>query len=122
MQACAKKGGVVGLSGLGPFLGGNTELVGRLIGQLRYSIDLIGADHVGLGLDFVFDTSELDEYVLKHPALFPPTKDITGSMGMIGPESLGSVAEALAQDNLTDSQIRGILGENWLRVAAQVWR
>jgi hypothetical protein len=36
---------------------------------------------------------------------------------MIEPEALPAIAEDLARDNLTDAQIRGILGENWLRVA-----
>jgi para-nitrobenzyl esterase len=35
---------------------------------LRYVIDLKGPEHVGSGLDYVFDTAELDAYVQVNPA------------------------------------------------------
>lgn len=122
MRTCARKGGVVGLSGIGPFLGANENLLQPLLRQLRYVIDLVGAEHVGLGLDYVFDRAELDEYVRLNPTIFPAGTKITGGMGMVEPEALGAIAEGLARDNLTDAQIRGILGENWLRIALRVWK
>jgi membrane dipeptidase len=122
MRACARKGGVVGLSGIGPFLGTSVDLVASLLRQLRYAIDLIGAEHVGLGLDYVFDRAELDAFVRANPALFPSHVNIDGRMGMIGPEAFPAIAEGLARDNLREDQIRGVLGENWLRVATTVWR
>jgi membrane dipeptidase len=45
-------------------------VVRHLLRQLRYVIDLVGAEHVGFGLDYVFDRAELDEYVSLKPALF----------------------------------------------------
>jgi membrane dipeptidase len=122
MLACARKGGVIGLSGMGPFLGTDHALVERLLRQLRYVIDKIGAEHVGLGLDYVFDRAENAEHVRLNPQLYPPGIDPLGGMSMIEPEETGAIAEGLARDNLTDAQIRGILGENWLRIARQIWR
>jgi membrane dipeptidase len=120
LRACAAKGGVVGLSGIGPFLGVNANLLERLLRQLKYVIDLIGPDHVGLGLDYVFDRAALEENVRRNPTLYPA--GVQGGLAMIEPESVGDIAEGLAQDNLSDTEIRGILGENWLRIARQVWR
>jgi len=120
LRACARKGGVIGLSGVGPYLGAQGNLVPHLLRQLRYVIDLVGPEHVGLGLDYVFDRAELDEYVRLNPTLFPP--GVTGGVAMVEPEALGEIAEGLARDHLTDAQIRGVLGENWLRIATQVWR
>lgn len=122
LRACARKDGVIGLSGIGPFLGSDVNLVEHLLRQLRYVIELVGAEHVGLGLDYVFDRTELDEYVRLNPTLFPPAIDIAGGMGMVEPGDLHEIAESLARDNLTDAQIRGVLGENWLRIATHVWR
>jgi len=122
VRACARTGGVIGLSGIDLFLGTSVNVIERLVRQLRYVIDLVGAEHVGLGLDYVFDLTELDEYVRRNPALFPPGVDTTRGLGMVEPEALGAVAEGLVRDNLTDTQIRGVLGENWLRIARQVWR
>jgi membrane dipeptidase len=122
IRQCAKKGGVVGLSGLGPFLGAAEDLTGKLLKQLRYVIDLVGAEHVGIGLDYVFDRTEMDEYVRANPTIFPNTLNLTGGTAMVEPEEIGEIAEGLARDNLSDAQIRGVLGENWLRIAQQVWR
>jgi membrane dipeptidase len=122
MLACARKGGVVGLSGFGPYLGTSERLVERLLRQLRYAVDLIGPDHVGLGLDYVFDRAELNEFLRSNPGLFPAGLAADGSIQMVEPEAIGPIAEGLARDNLTDEEIRGILGGNWLRVAMSVWR
>ena len=129
LLACAHKGGVIGLSGIGPFLGVSStsgepmlsgQLVNRLLSQLRYVIDLVGPAHVGLGLDYVFDRSGFDENVRRNATLYP--MGVTGELSMIEPESIGTIAEGLAQGKLTDEQIRGTMGENWLRIATQVWR
>jgi membrane dipeptidase len=121
IRACARKGGVIGLSGIGSFLGTQVSLEERLLRQLRYVIDLVGPEHVGLGLDYVFDISELEEYLRLKSALFAPGTASNGPRAMIGPESMAAIAEGLARDNLTEAQVRGVLGENWLRVATKVW-
>lgn len=118
--ACAQKGGVVGLTGLGPFLGTENDLVGRLLRQLRYVIDLVGPDHVGIGLDYAFDTAELDAHVRANPQLFPP--GVCGGLAMVRPEDFPAIAEGLARDNLTEGQIRAVMGGNWLRIAETVWK
>lgn len=122
MRACARTGGVVGLSGIGPFLGATSNLVERLLCHIRYVIDLIGPEHVGLGLDYVFDRAEMDAYVRAHPLVYPSTLGIQREMAMIAPESMGAIADGLARDNLSDGHIQGIVGGNWLRIARQVWR
>jgi membrane dipeptidase len=122
MRACADKGGVIGLTGLAPFLGGGDNLVARIVRQLCYAIDLVGAEHVGLGMDYVFDKAEFEEHVRTNPVLFPAGMGHPSEMGMIGPEEVEVIADNLAKQNLSDQQIRGVLGENWLRVARCVWR
>jgi membrane dipeptidase len=122
MRLCARKGGVVGLSGFGPYLGPGKHHVQNLLRQLRYAVDLIGADHVGLGLDYVFDLADLEGCVRKKPEIFPLGFDTAMQISMVRPEELIAIAEGLARDNLTDSQIGNILGENWFRLAARIWK
>jgi membrane dipeptidase len=122
MRACAAKGGVIGLSGIGKFLGASEKPVERLLQQLRYAIDLVGAEHVGLGLDYVFDVSELAAAIRLNPASFAPQTDGSATRVTVEPEAMAEIAEGLARDNLTEAQIRGVLGENWLRIATRVWR
>lgn len=122
IRACARKGGVVGLSGIGPFLGANSQLVESLLRQLRYVIDLVGARHVGLSLDYVFDRAELDDFVRLNPTLCAPGFSSVGGMPIVEPEAIPQIADGLARDNLSDEDIRGILGHNWLRVATEAWK
>ena len=123
MRACAKKGGVVGLNGIGIFLGNRKgDLITSFLRHLHYAIDLIGPEHVGLGLDYVFDASEYEHFLRRHPHLVPAGMDLDTALSMMKPETLGEIAEDLARTNLTDAQIKGVLGENWMRVASQVWR
>jgi membrane dipeptidase len=122
IRACAAKGGVFGLSGIGKFLGASDKPVERLLRQLRYVIDLVGPEHVGLGLDYVFDMSELETALRQNPSLFAPQTEATAARVAVEPEAMSTIAEGLARDNLTEAQIRAVLGENWLRIAARVWR
>jgi membrane dipeptidase len=122
LRDCARKGGVIGLSGFGPYLGSGNDAVANLLRQLRYVVDQVGPQHVALGLDYVFDHTELVEYLRLNPTLFPPDLQGVPHVKMVAPESFGAIAEGLARDNLSDEHIRGILGENWLRIATQVWR
>ncbi|ATE65772.1 dipeptidase [Rhizorhabdus dicambivorans] len=120
MRACAAKGGVIGLSGIGPFLGVSSDPVAALLRHIRYVVDLVGPEYVGLGLDFVFDRTELDDFVRANPSLFPT--DLDGTIAMVPPEAIPQIAEGLIRDGLSDAEISGILGGNWLRIARACWR
>jgi membrane dipeptidase len=122
MRGCARKQGVVGLNGIGLFLGAKENLIERMLWQLQYVVDLIGPEHVGLGLDYVFDRTEYENLLNAHPELVPLGMDVSGAVEMVPPEAVEAIAEGLARSNLSESQIRGILGENWLRIASRVWR
>jgi membrane dipeptidase len=122
MKACAATGGVVNLNGIGIFLGNNDNSTETLLRHIDYAVDLIGPEHVGLGLDFVFDQSEMTEYIKARPDIFPPEKGYSAAMAMIEPERIPMIAEALLRKGYSDAHVQGILGDNNLRVARQVWR
>lgn len=87
-----------------------------------YVIDLVGPQHVGIGLDYVFDSQELDDYLRANPGQFPEDLLENGSLRMIEPEQFPAIADALSHAGLPDASVLGVLGENWLRVASAVWR
>jgi membrane dipeptidase len=122
MRACARTGGVVNLNGIGIFLGNNDNSTETLIRHIDYAAGLIGAEHVGLGLDYVFDRRELDDCIRERPDIFPPDKGYTAGIAMIEPERFPIVAESLLQRGYSEKHVQGILGHNNLRVAARVWR
>lgn len=122
MQACARTGGVVNLNGIGVFLGDNDDSLDTLIRHIDYAVELIGPEHVGLGLDYVFDAAELDHYIASRPDMFPPEKGYGAGIAMIEPERFPLIAEALLTKGYGETEVQGILGHNNLRVARQVWR
>jgi membrane dipeptidase len=122
MRACARTGGVVNLSGIGIYLGDNDNSTETMVRHIDYAVQTIGAEHVGLGLDYVFDQSELDDYVRSRPDIFPPEKGYGPGIAMVEPERFPQIAEALLKRGYSEAHVQGILGHNNLRVAARVWR
>jgi membrane dipeptidase len=122
MRACARTGGVVNLSGIGLFLGDNDNSTEILLRHIDYVAGLIGPAHVGLGLDYVFDQTDSDEYIRARPDIFPPEKGYGAGVTMIEPERLPLIAEALVKRGYSETDAQGILGHNNLRVAKSVWK
>jgi membrane dipeptidase len=117
--ACAKTGGVVGINGIGDFLGGmESELV---VQNIEYVMNLAGPEHVGLGLDYVIDKQELVDYIEGHPDVFPPGK-FKDYLVMVEPEQFPEFTELLYQKGYSEQVISGVLGGNFQRVAKEVWK
>ena len=122
IEACAKSGGVINVNGIGFFLGDNDNSTKAIVRHIDYVASLVGPEHVGLGLDFVFDASELDDLVENNPELFPPEKGYGKGLRMVEPERIPVIAEHLLQLGWDENAVCGLLGRNNLRVAEQVWR
>lgn len=121
IRACAAKGGVIGLVGFGVFVGGAGEMtVDKLAGHIDQIAGLVGAGHLGLGLDYVFDPTEGDGLVAAYPGWFPAEVASAGLPPMIGPLEIPAIAEALLRRNWREADVAGVLGGNPLRVARQV--
>jgi membrane dipeptidase len=71
MRGCAQTGGVVGINGVGIFLGENDSSTEALVRAVDYAVGVVGPEHVGVGLDYVFDQDELNEYLEKNRHTFP---------------------------------------------------
>ena len=119
IKACAQTGGVVGINGIGDFLGGtSSELI---VQNIEYVMNLVGPEHVGIGLDYVVDKQELLEYIEGHPDVFPPEK-FKDYLSFVEPEQIPEFTELLHQKGYSEQVINGVLGGNFLRVAEQVWK
>jgi membrane dipeptidase len=121
-RRCAATGGVIGLNGLNIFLGKTGELVDLLATHIEHFIDLVGAEHVGLGLDFVYDNEELNGAVAAAEHIWPAGFGYGPGLRCIPPESLPRLTEALLARGHSENAVAGILGENFLRVARRIWR
>jgi len=122
IRACARTGGVVGINGIGIFLGANDASSAAFVRHVEYVIDLVGPEHVGLGLDYVFDRQEMDDFVRDNPQTFPAEEGYAAGIAMVEPEQIPEIVDELARRGHSDDVVRNILGGNLLRVARQVWQ
>jgi len=121
IKACAAGGGVVGINGIGVFLGANDSRTETLVRHVDYVATLVGPRHVGLGLDYVFDQQELLDFLRSNPQVFSQ-EDFGDAPQLAMPEQIPEIAERLSHLGYSDEDLRGILGGNHLRIAQQVWR
>ena len=119
IKACAATGGVIGINGIGDFLGGTHSE--RVVEHIEYVMNLVGFEHVGIGLDYVVDKQELMEYLENNPDIFPPDK-MKDVLSFVEPEQLPEITDILASRSHSEEVIRAILGGNFLRVAKAVWK
>jgi membrane dipeptidase len=122
IRACAATGGVVNVNGIGLFLGDPASSTDAFMRHLDHIVQVAGPEHVGLGLDYVFDTAELEEYLKSRPDFFPADKGYAGQIGLVEPERIPVIADAMVQRGYAESDILAILGGNNVRVARQVWK
>jgi membrane dipeptidase len=127
LKACARSGGVVNINGVGKFLGAGADGKGdnsteTLLRHIDYTAHLLGPEHVGLGLDYVYDLSELEAYVQRNPERFSTPPGEASAYRQVEPERFPLIAEGLLRMGYGDAQVEGILGRNNLRVAREVWK
>jgi membrane dipeptidase len=124
MRACARTGGVIGINGVGIFLGDNDASSESVVRAIDYAVQVVGPEHVGLGLDYVFDRAELSAFIEANATTFPSGYGYTenGPVQFAGPTQLPDVTSALVELGYSTDAIMGILGGNFFRVASQVWR
>ncbi|MFT4076737.1 MAG: membrane dipeptidase [Asticcacaulis sp.] len=125
-KACAQTGGVIGINGVGLFLSEtrfdmSPEIIGR---HIDYFAELVGPQHLGLGLDSVFNIPHfLTNFAsVGRDKKYPVGGYLTSNKpSFAGPDVIPQVAHWLLGRGWSVSDVRGILGENWLRVLETIW-
>ena len=123
LKACAATGGVIGLNGMGIFLGDNDIGVDTMLRHVRYVSDLVGTAHIGIGFDYSPDIDvDIGVILRSRPDYWPAGQQYdTPGIKHAGPQQLPQLIDALADSGFNDGDIRGFLGENFRRVAAAAW-
>ncbi|MBB3035902.1 dipeptidase [Hoyosella altamirensis] len=120
--ACAETGGVVGITGVGIFLGANDASIDAMIRHIDYAVELIGEDHVGVASDFPFDYDDFRAEMLSNPHFFPAAYTRYGPIDFVTPAMMLQLPGALKAHGYSTGVIRKILWGNFARIAAQVWK
>jgi membrane dipeptidase len=127
IRACASTGGVVCVSGVSFFLGTHTPTAADVARHAAYVADLVGVQHVGIGLDISFPQRELNDDPPGdfHPGYWWPKSagyDRAISSARYTPVDTWQVLSQALQDvGMGQEDAALVMGGNMLRVATQVW-
>jgi membrane dipeptidase len=121
IKACAATGGVIGINGVELFLGGTTA-VEAFVDHVLYTVELVGAEHVGMGLDYFEDDEEVSGLTARNPAYWPKGEGYVGDIGCMGLDVLPRATELMLERGLSEEDVIGILGGNFLSIAERVWK
>ncbi len=126
-KACAATGGVVGVNGVDLFLAAGAPEVEALADHIAHYAGLIGAAHVGIGLDYAWPDddggeADIDSVIAAHRDYWPESQYPGGAVRYLAPSCLRDLTASLLARRFDAEEIRGILGGNFMRVARQVWR
>jgi len=122
IRACAATGGVVGINGVGIFLGPNDISSQTYARHVDHVVQLVGPQHVSVALDYVFDTRELEEHLEKMRGTFPPGLGYELGARFVPPEQLEEIVATLQGWDYSDDDLAALLGGNLMRLARQVWK
>jgi membrane dipeptidase len=127
IRACAATGGVVCVSGVSLFLGTDSPNAQDVARHAAYVANLVGVQHVGIGLDIGFSEVALND---TPPGAFDPTYWWPASAGYTNaiagvrytPIAAWQELEAALQaTGMSSEEAAMVMGGNMMRVAQQVW-
>ena len=127
VRACAATGGVIGVNGIDAFLGGK-DYARKMVDHVLHYVDLVGPEHVGIGLDYFFSPDAglesqagFNAVLAADTSFWPLDQYPNGKVECAPPQQLVELADGLLRRGYSDGVVRGILGQNFLRVARLVW-
>jgi len=117
IRACAAVGGYIGVNGVGMFLGVDGPGIPRAMSEhVAHIAGIVGADRVGLGFDFMF--LEGGDYGFFHAARSRwPRGYPDPPWSFLQPQQFGDLVDELVARGFNSGEMRGLLGENYLRLA-----
>jgi len=130
LRAIADSGGVIGVYAIPVFLappGGSPPTIETMLDHIDYIVQLVGSQHVAVGTDWPLALPHAVQRRVLMPLFetlgFRPEHRIDVTETIVGfrdPRDLPNITRGLVARGYDEKQIRGILGENFLRVFEQV--
>ncbi|HEY3047909.1 MAG TPA: membrane dipeptidase [Polaromonas sp.] len=128
IRACAATGGVVCVSGVSAFLGTRTPSADDVARHAAHVANLVGVQHVGIGLDISFRQDELND---NPPGDYDPTywwpkaagyDRSVERMTYTPVETWQVLSGALQKVGMSAAEAAAVMGDNMLRVAGLAWQ
>ncbi len=126
LKFIADHGGFVGVTMFAPFLkNGIHSSIEDYVEAIDYIFNLVGEDQIGIGTDFTQGHGQPFFEWLTHDKGY--ARRLTNFGEIINPEGIRTLGEfpnltdALLRHGFSETQVRKIMGENWLRVLGDVW-
>jgi membrane dipeptidase len=123
IKACAQTGGVIGINGVGAFIGEPKEVsIDTVVRHIDYVADLVGTQHVALGLDYMTQ-AHVKVLIDFYKGDTIPKVGLAPEMpwGFLNPSDAPFLLSKLLAKGYAPEAVRGIMGGNFLRVAEKVW-
>lgn len=123
---CARTGGIVSIVGLNRFLGEPHSTPERVVDHIEYVMDLVGPRHVGIGLDYFFpdvNTPNVNNFRKLYPQYWPKSANYQAiDTEYVPPSGMIDIANILFKRGYSYSLIRDVMGENYMRLANEIWK
>nr|WP_053000355.1 membrane dipeptidase [Sphingomonas sp. Y57] len=118
IRACAAGGGVIGVVGIGAFIGDAEARSETVFRHIDHIASLVGPQHVGLGTDYVQDMAGVWASIVaaKDSSWPDPTGTQLYEGGCFQPEQLVELVQIMLEHGYAADAINGILGGNFRRV------
>lgn len=124
IKAVASTGGVVCPTGVGIFLNEEADASPeRFVEHVVYIAELIGRDRLCFSTDYVHNILDYYKRDIANTEVYPPELGFGAPASNIAAEHIWDVAAILEDEHAwTETEIRGFLGENLMRVYAANWK
>ncbi|MDQ7734759.1 dipeptidase [Halomonas sp. SpR1] len=126
LKFIADHGGFVGVTMFAPFLKkGIDSTIEDYCEAIEYVMNIVGEDAIGIGTDFTQGHDQEFFEWLTHDKGY--ARRLTDFGKIINPKGIRTIGEfpnlteALLKRGMSESQVRKIMGENWVRVLKDVW-
>jgi membrane dipeptidase len=120
--ACARTGGLVGVNGVDIFLNDRNQVDAEtLFRAIDHYVRLVGPEHVGLGLDYVYDPEAMSATMASQASPGRRT-DYDKMRRYFVPEDLPALVALMRARGYGAADVGAILGGNFLRLARQLWK
>lgn len=128
IRKLASKGGVMGITGVRNFVRDREPTtVEHVVDHIDHVVKLVGIDHVGIGTDA--DLNGYDDMPKDQRKLLMESykssyafRDKLDTDGFDHPRKFYDLTEALIRRGYSDGNIEAILGGNFRRLLAEVWK